>query len=354
MAVKTWVLKVNGRQFQAKMLKAKAERLAHELSAAASVSKSWKEISGVVGGESRECILSSVFGLGKGQIADPEGYKRDLTDLFDGLPEIITESDYLPIAAKARAVFVKHLPVVDERETPEQVQERQREYKEAEQKRVEQAQAWLDVWADQESVIVPEDYMAVYIELDFNNSDSMTDYFDRHCQWGQDLLLAIVPKGRECEATARRIVALYPELTAQSWTWHTENYSMGHGNWLESGVVSKAVGRDVYNGGGSDPPVWFEVRFNSWEHQKPMRVFRGYPGTKAPETKAEPVNIAGENGKATITQDRDWLWVKFPAKPSQEILDGMKGLGGRFSGKRQAWYFTDASLLPQVQAVVEA
>lgn len=70
-------------------------------------------------------------------------------------------------------------------------------------------------------------------------------------------------------------------------------------------------------------------------------------------------NSGGGNGakvasttEATLEQDRDWLWLRFPSKPADSTLADLKAMGGRWSRKRQAWYFTDASIKGQLQQAI--
>jgi hypothetical protein len=57
-----------------------------------------------------------------------------------------------------------------------------------------------------------------------------------------------------------------------------------------------------------------------------------------PEKPEEPKNETGFN--LEVEHDRDWTWLKFPCKPSEEIREALKSNGARFSGKRIQWYFT--------------
>ncbi|MFH1632990.1 MAG: DUF2958 domain-containing protein, partial [Chloroflexota bacterium] len=41
----------------------------------------------------------------------------------------------------------------------------------------------------------------------------------------------------------------------------------------------------------------------------------------------------------TVQHDRDWTWVHFPNKPSESIRDQLRKMGGKFSSRREAWYF---------------
>lgn len=48
-----------------------------------------------------------------------------------------------------------------------------------------------------------------------------------------------------------------------------------------------------------------------------------------------------------------WSWLKFAAKPAQEIIDALKADNWRFSGKRQAWYHTEGHEPPAFVNYVE-
>ena len=81
------------------------------------------------------------------------------------------------------------------------------------------------------------------------------------------------------------------------------------------------------------------------------KAVKGKPKAKSGPAAGNGNGAATSSGGVKVKQDRDWVWVHFPDKPSEEIRDALKGLGGRWSRKRQAWYFT-SSTMAQVEAVV--
>jgi hypothetical protein len=61
---------------------------------------------------------------------------------------------------------------------------------------------------------------------------------------------------------------------------------------------------------------------------------------KGKPTPTSSPSTAKECSAVSIEKDRSWTWVRFAAKPTEEILAHLKELGGNWSHKRKAWYFT--------------
>jgi hypothetical protein len=75
--------------------------------------------------------------------------------------------------------------------------------------------------------------MAVTACICCSDSDSFSDYYAPHWSLTPRFALLVLPAGRQTQARARRALKDYPFLSAYNFSWHTENYSMGHGNYLE-------------------------------------------------------------------------------------------------------------------------
>ncbi len=186
--------------------------------------------------------------------------------------------------------------------------------------------------------------------MTFDDSDTQTNYFCPHAQIGDDMLLAIAPKQPEREALARIVLALYPELAKLSWTWHTENYSMGHGNYLMSEYTEHQENHRAYDGREKVNTRW-EIRFNSY--QREMLAYRDYPGVK-PETLQTPTQPAPPSVVVRHNVERNGIEVQFPSKPPQETLEKLKQLGFRWSKFQGIWYSTyTESLFNQVKTAFE-
>lgn len=65
------------------------------------------------------------------------------------------------------------------------------------------------------------------------------------------------------------------------------------------------------------------------------------PRTLATLTRAT-VEVAMPDAPAdvSVTVEGTYTWIAFPTKPDKTVLDGLKGMGARWAGKRKAWYFT--------------
>lgn len=127
---------------------------------------------------------------------------------------------------------------------------------------------------------------------------------------------------------------------------HREKYSMGKGYYLSAGngyhgwTVSKET---FYN--GAPTREFFICLAQCHDHlQKP----EAKPAPKA-SAKAEttPANVQPATG-FELSYERDWTWIHFSSKPAAEIIAALKNAGGRFSGRRVAWYFTSHVTAEQI------
>lgn len=201
------------------------------------------------------------------------------------------------------------------------------------------AAAFVSHYGNGQKVTVQPGQMAVTAQIHYDNSDSMTDYFDRHASLSQPFALLIVPKQAETERLARRGLAVSAALSALEFEWHTEKYSMGHGNYLESkgGFELPAELQGLRNRYGSGEGV----KFAHWEitfrhtYSKPVELdaIAGY-GTQP----ATPETVSVTDVTISENEEKDGLEIRFPAKPSAEVLDALKANGWRWSRFSSCWY----------------
>lgn len=330
MSLHTYTVTVGSKQVAIQAKKEEVEHIASALKRPLGLTHFFRQISGVVGEKESTTMLWSPFTAHP--VTDEEGYKTELAAYLDSLPDFqtLTIETAKPFMQKAKEICDKHMPIEDARETKEQVVVRQATVVAREHERDLKAAAWRARWCKPEEVAIPEGMMAVYLEINFNDSDMMTDYFCAHHGIGPNMLLAIVPKQAEKQALARRVLESYPELAKLKWQWHTEVYSMGHGNYLESEVFGTEK-QNAYDG-RTEVNVWYEIQFNAYG--KSMLAYKDYPGIQVAAAELTKV------GEVTIrrNEEHNGIQVLFPAKPEASVLEALKRLGFRWSRPQGLWY----------------
>lgn len=393
MAFKTWQFKAGGGTYTAKAKKDDVERLARQLSGVVGIRQYQRELTGVIGESERESSVWIMFGNSAGVMPDPDGYEQDKAALFQDIASAaqpLGPQAVYDFTARAREIITKHMPVLDSRETPEQRAKSVAESNAAaaahQEKHAAEAAAFLDRFAEGDKEISWGDgEMAIYLRMTYNDSDSMTDYYSPHCGWGQRLLLDVVPKGARTEAVARAVVAKYPDLAKMVFGWHTENYSMGHGNYLMSvgrhgqadmavqdridamtdkerewadryqmmaeaeaavdpGTYPDVIAEGITTYGGiKDPVVSFEIEFQPYPGS--MVPYKGYAAAHAPATAAAPASgeTMTSNGLLYIQPDFHekrgvpiWL-VKLSEKVDRDVYNRYAAIARRFKVRWSSW-----------------
>ncbi|MDE2102880.1 MAG: hypothetical protein KGL39_36890 [Patescibacteria group bacterium] len=91
-------------------------------------------------------------------------------------------------------------------------------------------------------VAIPEGMMAVTLTLCYDNSDIVTDYFDRHANLSPEFLLLLVKKQAQTEKLARKAMEIaFPELVGSSPSLPTGNGRRKNGAWATA-TIWKAPG----------------------------------------------------------------------------------------------------------------
>ena len=157
---------------------------------------------------------------------------------------------------------------------------------------------------------------------------------------------------------------MLPSLKDIEFTWHTEHYSGGHGNYLMSGIIETRP-HSAYNG-REEVACAYEIGFHKAHKAHQMLPHPEYLGDIStssayhsqaldqiktitttilePAKKSIPwlQGLIPQNGNGhndiIITKEGDWTWVS--GEGTRAIKDHLKILGGRWSKKRAAWYFT--------------
>lgn len=186
-----------------------------------------------------------------------------------------------------------------------------------------------------------KDRVAICAVLCFDNSHYQSDYFDTHARLGVPLLLAW-HSGAETQAAALAAVARYPALSIEQhgWTWKTEKYSGGHGNYLTgSGVdIPAEIGatRKCYGGGDIKRGHW-EIQFMHYCPDGEWSAFKGYTDAPATPTAAgTPASGSGALGTVARNLEHDGVEIAFTEKPSDDLRWRLKRAGFRIT-RRPPW-----------------
>lgn len=351
-----WYAYKGGPKIRVKAAKDSSDRLRSAVSKISDIANYWRELTGVIGEDEHGPVeLWAMYGSGEYPPLDPDAWRKEFDALVADLASHEIGKQEVPAyMAQAKAIFNRHVRTVDKRETREE-----RDAKTAasnaiaaqnDAKHAAKTAAFRAQWAQaDEEVSWDANQMAIYLQLTYDNSHYMSDYFDTHASWGERLLLGVVPKSSQTERLARRIVAKYPDLVAEEYTWHTENYSMGNGNYLKSVLaVGEATGHHTY-GGEDDPALFYEIKFQDWAGK--MVVYKDWPGQALADPEiTEPVASTNEMlivEQTMHTQKNVPIWlVKIAKRVERDVYDQLasqaRRYGGQWSRFSKAFLFYDA------------
>jgi phospholipid N-methyltransferase len=308
------------------------------------------ELTGIVGVQERRTVCSMLGGREtRPDVAAAQeriGERFDWTITRENIGAVVTA------LAEELAVLEQNRPVKDQRTTPDAEAERRaeqaRRVTEGKEKAEQAAAAFIRHYGSGEKVTLQPGQAAIVAQVCFDNSDSMTDYFDPHASLSQTFVLAVVPKQAETERLARRGVKTSPLLSTIDFEWHTEKYSMGHGNYLESKdgfeLPTELQGlRNRYGSGGEVTRAHWEVTFQT-AYREPVTLdtIAGYgKAGPEPDKAREPV----EDVTVSENDEKNGIEIRFPSKPSAAVLDSLKAQGWRWSRFSSCWYTrrTDAA-----------
>jgi len=184
--------------------------------------------------------------------------------------------------------------------------------------------------------MIPDEIMAVKLEITFDDSHPQADYFAPHRQIGSDLCLGLAHKGPKTERLARSILAKYPELNKYKFTWHVENFSMGHGNYLISEHTGIRMKHGSYDG-RQEVETRFEIRFDTYS--KAMYPYKNYSSSDG----LQDSNVNGHAFQSMdvtmrLNDEKEGVELKFTEKPPEEIMASLRIAGFRWSRPKRLWY----------------
>lgn len=265
------------------------------------------------------------------QIPQPALYKKDLDQFLSSIPDPVFDPE--KVMETAHGLLLRHVKVDDKRQTKEQLDDENEKMKEIDrhlaQGKKEKDDAFINQWCLPEKVDVPEGMMAICLQITYDDSDPMSDYSAPHRSYGLPMLLAVVPPQPKTERLARNAISGCTSLNGLKFEWRTENYSMGHGNYLISEWTGNKIPCRAYNG-RTEADTRFEVVFNTRKTEYyPFREYQGKPVTGTHH--ASPAVMR-------VNEAKDGVELRYPAGVSPEAVAAMTKAGFRQNRFKTFWY----------------
>jgi len=294
------------------------------------------ELTGVAGQSERSSVLSVLCGS-NAKRADVTAAQEAIGARFGWTVTAKNVNEIIEAVKAETIILQQNRPVHDERTTPDaeavRRAEQQRRQEEGKLKAAQASAAFVAHYGSGEKITVQPGQMAVVARVCFDNSDTMSDYFDRHASLSQSFALLVVPKQAETERLARRGAELLADV---EFGWHTEKYSMGHGNYLEA-TEGFELPADLQGIRANAQRAHWEITFEHPYHDaKTLDTFKGYGQDQTPPDTRKTVQVEG----VTVTEndEKNGIEIRFSSKPSAEVLDSLKANGWRWSRFSSCWY----------------
>ena len=205
------------------------------------------------------------------------------------------------------------------------------------------------------TISLPYGQMAVTLCAKFNDSAPQVDHFNYHAGLGcPDFALLFVPKQSKTERLARQALSLCPELAVGAgleWTWKSETWRGGHGNYLQSTpfeLPPELRGCATYTFGRNTPltHAFWEIEFTTnlregqlvelWPHKnfrssipQPRGLPRGAEGALRGRPTASVILNPAKNG----------VEIHFTRRPDDAALQPLRDdRRWRYTGYSRCWY----------------
>lgn len=273
--------------------------------------------------EENESRLIDVFGE-RSELYEQE-YKR-LLELFSGKVNKENLTQFMAEAEKSLQVIKDNPRIEDRRKPEEQLRKEDQEFRVRMEKQRKKQEEF-----ERQSIEIPEGKMGICLDVCFDDSDMMTDYFCPHRNL-ETCLLAIVRKQSEREALARSIIEQIPDLKEIEFDWKTEKYSMGHGNYLNAKSSHETRKHKAYDG-REEVNCFYEITFKNYGREIPHEKY--YLG----DLTEKSGSFSSGNGKEVReNKEKNGVEIVFDSKPDDETLTLLKANGWRWSRFNRLWY----------------
>lgn len=336
--MRNWTVPVRGwKDIEVRAQKKKeAEDLARAIRDLIAIRHWRRKLTGIRGVDERSSLYLSIGG-DLYPLVNPAKYQEDLKQFLSSIDRILVV-DVQGVTDRARLLFERHVPVEDERQTQAEFdaecQRQQVVEAEVKQKNDDEKAAFVAEWCLPDEVTIPAGHMPVVLRLTFDNSDIGSDYFHPYAQIGWNMLLGTVPLGQKKENTLRNILSRYPNLASLQWTYHKEDYSMGHGRFLISEWRGVKVNQSTY--GRDEVDTRFEIRFGSTS--KTLHPYRGYKAEISHHSAEAVAESAGFTATVSLNSAKNGVELRFFGTPPSEALESARAAGFRQNRWKTFWY----------------
>jgi hypothetical protein len=200
-------------------------------------------------------------------------------------------------------------------------------------------------------VSIPEGSLAVTLTLKFNDSAPQVDHFEYHAPTGcPAFIVLLVKKQAQTENLARKALTACPELHSLDWSWKSEKYGGGHGNYLQSSyfptppaLKEHITVRKTFGNGGPDAVSW-EIQFaNAWRGS-PLQLWphKHYGAPVVQSTFSNGRDTGTNNGPITaawcLNERMRGVEIHFTRRPDDAALAPLRGdRAWRYTGKTKCW-----------------
>ena len=271
--MKTWEIKADGKIIRIQALKAEVAPLKNYIDQVVNIQQYHKELSGILGGKERATNYYSPFSK-NGKILYEAQYEEEKNTFLEIISTKTLKKEDLPsIIKRSLEIYEKHIPIVDNRITPADIEIKNKVVNDLQEKQQAKRDAFIAKYCGK-MILIQDHQMAVVLTMTFDDSDSMADYFYPHARLGVPMAIGVLAKGPQRESTARKFLTNYPELNKHTWTWKTETYSGGHGNYLISDWNKEKKKAHAYNGRSEVSTRW-EISFD--KYGKDFHTYKDYP-----------------------------------------------------------------------------
>jgi hypothetical protein len=213
---------------------------------------------------------------------------------------------------------------------------------------------------DAPKISLPYGHMAVTLCAKFNDSAPQVDHFDYHAGLGcPDFALLIVPKQSKTEKLARQALSLCPELAVGAgldWTWKSETWSTGHGNYLQSSsfeLPPELRGCATFTFGRNTPltQAFWEIEFTTNLREGKLVEMWPHRNFKS-SSSSSSFNRGQITARLELNQAKQGVEIHFTRRPDDAALQPLRDdRRWRYTGYSRCWY---SRATPETTAWAEA